>query len=69
MVNKSADADLCATKTPFEMTKEVEQKAGATAPPAPAKLTSADKEDVEVIVRLAPADRGGDRGSRRRSCR
>ena len=47
MVNKSADPDLRATKTPFEVMKEVEQKAGATAPPAPAKLTPADKEDVE----------------------
>ena len=42
------------------MMTEVEQKAGATAPPAPAKLTPADKEDVEqIIARLAPADRGG----------
>jgi hypothetical protein len=50
MVNKSADPDLCATKTPFEMMKEVEQNTGATAPPAPAKLTPADKEDVEQII-------------------
>ena len=28
MVNKSAGPDLCATQTPFEMMKEVEQKAG-----------------------------------------
>ena len=38
---------------PLDIIKKVEQKAGATAPPAPAKLTPADKEDVEqVIARL-----------------
>jgi hypothetical protein len=70
MVNNSAKADLRATKMPFDIIKKVEQKveqkAGATAPPAPAKLTPADKEDVEqIIARLAPADRGGGRGRRR----
>jgi hypothetical protein len=50
-----------ATKTPLEMMTEVEQKAGATAPPAPLKLTPADKEDVEqVIARLAAAEAGAD---------
>ena len=66
MVNNFAKADLHATKMPFDITKKVEQKAGATAPPAPLKLTPADKEDVEqIIARLAPADRGGGRGRRR----
>src|SRR5271169_3279659 len=37
MVDKSAEADLRATKMLFDMMKEVEQKAG-TAPPEPAKL-------------------------------
>jgi hypothetical protein len=50
MVNKSAEADLRATKMLFEMMKEVEQKAGAAAPPAPAKLMPADREVVEQFV-------------------
>ena len=66
MVNNSAKADPRATKMPFDIIKKVEKKAGAPAPPAPAKLTPADKEDVEqIIARLAPADRGGGRGRRR----
>jgi hypothetical protein len=39
-----------ATKTPFDIIKKVEQKTGATAPPAPAKLTPADKDDVEQLI-------------------
>jgi hypothetical protein len=35
---------------PFDMMKEVEQKAGATAPPEPVKLTPADKEVVEHFI-------------------
>ena len=49
MVNKSAEADLRATKMLFDMMKEVEQKAG-TAPPEPAKLTAPDREVVELFV-------------------
>jgi hypothetical protein len=49
MVNKSAKADLRATKMLFDMMKEVEQKAGA-APPEPAKLTAPDREVVELFV-------------------
>ena len=49
MVNKSAKADLRATKMLFDMMKEVEQKAGAAAP-EPAKLTAPDREVVELFV-------------------
>ena len=50
MVNESASANLRATKMLFDMMKEVEQKAGAAAPPEPAKLTAADREVVELSV-------------------
>jgi hypothetical protein len=50
MVNKSAEADLRATKMLFDMMKEVEQKAGTAAPPEPAKLTAPDREVVELFV-------------------
>src|SRR5271167_1395243 len=49
MVNKSAKADLRATKMLFDMMKEVEQKAGAAAP-EPAKLTAPDREVVDQFV-------------------
>ena len=49
MVNKSAKADLRATKMLFDVMKEVEQKAGAAAP-EPAKLTAPDREVVELFV-------------------
>jgi hypothetical protein len=49
MVNKSAKADLRATKMLLDMMKEVEQKAGARAP-EPAKLTAPDREVVELFV-------------------
>jgi hypothetical protein len=49
MVNKSAKADLRATKMLFDMMKEVEQKAGAVAPEPP-KLTAPDREVVELFV-------------------
>jgi Family of unknown function (DUF5681) len=49
MVNKSAKADLRATKMLFDMMKEVEQKAGAT-PPEPAELMAPDREVVELFV-------------------
>ena len=50
MVNESASANLRATKMLFDMMKEVEQKAGAAAPPEPAKLTATDREVVELFV-------------------
>ena len=50
MVNKSAEADLRATKMLFDMIKEVEQKA---APSEPAKLTPPDRQVVaQFIARL-----------------
>jgi Family of unknown function (DUF5681) len=50
MVDKSAEADLRATKMLFDMLKEVEEKAGPPAPAEPAKLTPADREVVELFV-------------------
>jgi hypothetical protein len=50
MVNKSAEADLRASKMLFDMMKEVEQKAGAAPPPEPAKLTPANREVVERFI-------------------
>ena len=49
MVNKSAKADLRASKMLFDMMKEGEQKTGAAAP-EPAKLTAPDREVVELFV-------------------
>ena len=42
LVNKSAGADLRATKMLIDMMKEIEKKAGAAPPPEPAPLTEAD---------------------------
>ena len=50
MVDKSADADLRATKMLFDMLKEVEEKAGTASPPEPAQLTAPDREVVELFV-------------------
>jgi len=50
MVNESASANLRATKMLLDMMKEVEQKAGAAAPPEPAKLTASDREVVDLFV-------------------
>jgi len=51
MVNKSASADLRATKMLIDMMKDVEQKAGATPPPpSPPPFTEADEEVVEQLV-------------------
>jgi cell fate (sporulation/competence/biofilm development) regulator YmcA (YheA/YmcA/DUF963 family) len=51
LVNKSAAADLRATKMLFDMIKEVEQKASVT-PPVPQlrRLDAADKEVVQNFV-------------------
>src|SRR5208282_1652481 len=47
MVNKSASADLRATRMLFDMMKDVEQKAGvASPPPEPRRFTEADEEVV-----------------------
>jgi len=50
MVDKSADADLRATKMLFDMLKEVEEKAGTASPPEPAQLTAPDREVIELFV-------------------
>jgi len=50
MVNESASANLRATKMLFDMMKEVEQKAGAAAPPEPARLSATDREIVDLFV-------------------
>src|SRR5882724_7858684 len=51
MVEKSASADLRATKMLIDMMKDVEHKIGDTAPsPEPRRLAAADKEVVELFV-------------------
>jgi hypothetical protein len=51
LVNKSATADLRATKMLFDMIKEVEQKASATSPaPEPRRLDAADEEVMQNFV-------------------
>src|SRR6266566_7418337 len=49
IVDKSASADLRATKMLIDMMKDVEEKAGG-ASPEPAKLTAPDREVVELFV-------------------
>jgi hypothetical protein len=51
LVNKSATADLRATKMLFDMIKEVEQKASVTSPvPEPRRLDAADEEVMQNFV-------------------
>ena len=51
MVDKSASADLRATKMLIDMMKDVEHKAGdAAPPPAPRRQAAADKEVVQQFV-------------------
>ena len=51
MVDKSASADLRATKMLIDMMKDVEEKAGdAEPPPEPRRLAEADKEVVQHFV-------------------
>src|SRR5882724_13224974 len=51
MVDKSANADLRATKMLIDMMKDVEKKAGDIAPPPePNRLAAADKEVVQQFV-------------------
>jgi len=51
MVDKSASADLRATKMLIDMMKDAEHKAGAAAPPPePRPLAAADEEVVQQLV-------------------
>ena len=51
LVNKSATADLRATKMLFDMIKDVEQKASVTSSvPEPRRLDAADKEVMQQLV-------------------
>ena len=51
LVNKSATADLRATKMLFDMIKDVEQKASVTPPvPEPRRLDAADEEVLQNVV-------------------
>jgi hypothetical protein len=50
MVDKSANADLRATKMPIDMMKDGEHKAGDFPPPEPRRLAAADKEVVQLFV-------------------
>ena len=56
LVNKSAGADLCATKMRIDMMKDVERKAGAEPPPKPKPF---DPADEEVIKHAVERIRGG----------
>ena len=50
LVNKSATADLRATKMLIDMLKDIEKKAGTAPPPEPPKFTSADEEVFAQLV-------------------
>jgi uncharacterized protein DUF5681 len=50
MVDKSASADLRATKMLIDMMKDVEHKVGDAPPPAPRRLAAPDKEVVQLFV-------------------
>ena len=53
MVDKSASADLRATKMLIDMMKAVEHKAGDIAPPPePRRLAAADEELQQFVARL-----------------
>ena len=50
LVNKSATADLRATKMLIDMLKDIEMKAGMAPPLDPPKFTAADEEVLEHFV-------------------
>ena len=50
LVNRSASADLRATKMLIDMLKDIEKKAGMTPPPEPPKFTAADEEVLDHFV-------------------
>ena len=50
MVEKSASADLRATKMLIDTLKDVEKKADVTQPPEPAPFTAADEEVMATFI-------------------
>src|SRR6516162_8894644 len=50
LVNKSAAADLRATKMLVEMLKDAEKKAGIVLPPEPAPFPPADEEVIATFI-------------------
>ena len=50
MVDKSASADLRATKMLIDMMKDVEHTSDAAPPPEPRRLAAADKEVVQQFA-------------------
>jgi hypothetical protein len=50
LVNKSAAADLRATKMLVDMLKDAEKKAGVVRPPQPAPFTPADEEVMATFI-------------------
>ena len=50
LVNKSAGADLRATKMLIDMLKDVEKKAGVTPPAEPAPFSAADEEVMATFI-------------------
>jgi hypothetical protein len=65
LVDKSAGADLCATKMLIDMLQDIEKRAGMASPPETTPFTPADEEVVEnLLARLRCIElakiRGGD---------
>ena len=50
LVNKSAGADLRATRMLIDTLKDAEKKAGVTQPPEPAPFTAADEEVMATFI-------------------
>lgn len=50
LVDKSAGADLRATKMLIDMLKDIEKRAGAKPPPEASRFTAADEEVVENLL-------------------
>jgi hypothetical protein len=50
LVDKSAGADLCATKMLIDMLKDIEKRAGVTPPPEKSPFTAADEEVFENLL-------------------
>jgi len=50
LVDKSASADLRATKMLIDMMKDIERKAGVAAPPEPHRFAPADEQVIKGVV-------------------